>query len=732
MLKFISVVSLAFLSLNTSAQDRYTIKGHLSKVKTGKVFLMAADYKTPIDSALLKDGYFTFKGIADHNFLQKGYFGGKNLPVKSALVAKPFKKKNLSKRQSGEGYDFQDFYLEKGLNEVSGTNMNAAMIKSGKVQEEYRALKSIVQVLEEKQKLEIQASEQGVKKDSVSQKEGLRKYYEINGKWADKISEEKLKFVDQHPKSMVSLDIVSEFAVVINPVEFEPLFNKLAPVVQQSPKGKYLAARLKIAKKTAVGQPAMDFTVNDTLGNPVSLSSLRGKYVLIDFWSSGCFPCRMETPNVLKAYKKFKDKNFEVISISLDTDKKLWMNAIHKDGMPWINVSDLKGWESAVAVQYGIRAIPQTFLVDPKGIIIATNLRGEGLYNELQKLTEPKGDPFTLRGEFLNKWNGKVYTLYYEDGQAVSDSVPVKDGIFAVNGKVSSPTEGRILTSIDGKLKLRTFYIDQGEINMKGDDFITAKITGGKTQSEYLTFTEASKLFGEQQNALMEKMQKVQKGSAEEQAIKDSMSKNIEEYKKTRIAFIKRYPESFVSLDMIAQEADDLDPAIFEQLFNTLDMKLRESERGKSLASRLEFSKKLMIGKPILPFVQNDTAGKPFALSSLLGKYVLIDFWASWCGPCRQENPNVVKAYEAFKNKNFQIVSISLDDKKENWLNAIHKDGMPWIHLSDLKGWKNEVAVQYGVQGIPQNFLIDPKGTIVATNLRGEDLMKELQKLIVN
>ena len=129
-------------------------------------------------------------------------------------------------------------------------------------------------------------------------------------------------------------------------------------------------------------------------------------------------------------------------------------------------------------------------------------------------------------------------------------------------------------------------------------------------------------------------------------------------------------------------------------------------------------------------FIQPDVDGKPVALSSFKGKYVLLDFWASWCGPCRHENPNVVKAYNEFKDKNFTVFSVSLDQNKAAWQKAIQQDGLTWTHASDLKFWNNEAAALYSVQSIPANFLIDPQGNIVAKDLRGEELTEPLQKTL--
>ena len=157
-------------------------------------------------------------------------------------------------------------------------------------------------------------------------------------------------------------------------------------------------------------------------------------------------------------------------------------------------------------------------------------------------------------------------------------------------------------------------------------------------------------------------------------------------------------------------------------------------KRGKkntiAFQEQIEIAKKTGIGKFAMDFTQNDTLGMPVSLSQFRGKYVLVDFWASWCGPCRVENPNVVKVFHQYKDKGFTVLGVSLDrpNAKDKWLKAIHDDGLAWTQVSDLKFWDNEVAKLYGIRAIPQNLLIDPQGKIIAKNLRGMELEQYLAK----
>jgi peroxiredoxin len=189
--------------------------------------------------------------------------------------------------------------------------------------------------------------------------------------------------------SPVALYALSQYTgYSIDAEKAQPLYDQLGPSVKSSPAGIAFENRIEIARKLEVGQPAFDFTLDDTLGQQVSLSSFKGKYVLIDFWASWCGPCRAENPTVVKAFNKFKDRGFTILGVSLDRpgQKDKWQKAIHDDGLVWTQVSDLKFWDNAAARLYDVKAIPTNFLVDRDGKIVARNVSGEALESTLDKL----------------------------------------------------------------------------------------------------------------------------------------------------------------------------------------------------------------------------------------------------------------------------------------------------------------------------------------------------------
>jgi len=197
------------------------------------------------------------------------------------------------------------------------------------------------------------------------------------------------------------------------------------------------------------------------------------------------------------------------------------------------------------------------------------------------------------------------------------------------------------------------------------------------------------------------------------------------------INLVKQNPDSISSLVSLRRaggytpEYKELQP-----LFNSLSESVKSSTEGKEFQAYLDVLNRVSVGNPAIEFTQNDTAGVPFKLSELRGKYVLLDFWASWCPDCRVESPRLVQTYTRFKGDNFEILGISFDRDHKSWVKAIHDDKLHWKHVSDLKRWQNEVGTLYAVKSIPQNVLISPDGIIIARNIHGDELDAKLSELL--
>lgn len=350
-------------------------------------------------------------------------------------------------------------------------------------------------------------------------------------------------------------------------------------------------------------------------------------------------------------------------------------------------------------------------------------------------------ESFKIKGKFTDIKEGKIVLQYRAGDESIRDSAFLKNGIFEIKGKVNSPQRATMfLRPVNGPGEQRpgmgdqqAFYLETGTIKVNGKSTLRdAVITGGKTQEEYLALQAQLKPLQDKMNPLSEKM--LQLFEEKNKAAQDELFPQLRairiEMTKIEDAFALEHGDSYVSFDIVKRNSVVIDPEKFEPFFNALSPRLRNTEEGKAMENRLAIAKRVAIGQPAINFTQNNIEGIPVSLADSRGKYILLDFWASWCGPCRAENPNVLKAYNKFKDKNFDVLAVSLDEKKELWVKAIKDDGMPWIHVSDLLGFKSSTAQEYGIAAIPQNFLIDPNGKIVAVNLRGEELEKKLTEII--
>ncbi|TKC04394.1 TlpA disulfide reductase family protein [Pedobacter frigoris] len=338
------------------------------------------------------------------------------------------------------------------------------------------------------------------------------------------------------------------------------------------------------------------------------------------------------------------------------------------------------------------------------------------------------GQQAKVTGDIKGLGDVDVNIHYYEGAETKTGTIKTTGGKFSWTGNMPAPQKVTLMFPN----RAAWVYLEPGNISIKGtaDSLHALKVTGSKTQTEADAFEASQKHLDDQLMPLYQKYGKL--GKEEQLALEEKINGIRKQMREMENTYIAAHPESAVSLAMVTDRAGMGSYQDIQTIYEKLGPKMKASAEGKRLSERLTVLKRSSIGEQMLNFTQNDMEGKPVSFASFKGKYVLVDFWASWCGPCRAENPNVLKAYNTYKDKNFTVVGISLDDKGDNWKKAVKDDGMPWTQLSDLKGWKNEVSTYYGIMGIPSTLLVDPQGKIIAKDLRGEMLNKKLEELFKN
>jgi len=340
----------------------------------------------------------------------------------------------------------------------------------------------------------------------------------------------------------------------------------------------------------------------------------------------------------------------------------------------------------------------------------------------------------------------KAYLMYRENGKQVFDSAQISNGAFEFKGKVIVPTEAYIRINHDGvpdnpvikpKYDVIAFFVENKTITITGTDSIAkATVTGSKLNDENVKVTAQLKPLIAKYDGLNQEYnsQTPEKQKSKEYINElDARAKAIaDEVKALKWQYADTHPDSYLSIMLLSSTLKPgFDAIEAEKIFNKLSPEIKQTNLAKNVIRQILETKRTQVGIQATDFTQNDVNGKPVKLSDFKGKYVLLDFWASWCAPCRRENPNVKEAYAKYKSKGFEVLGVSLDkeEAKAAWLKAIADDKLTWTQVSDLRSWNNEAAVLYSVKAIPTNFLIDPQGKIIAKDLRGEELQLKLKEI---
>ena len=368
-------------------------------------------------------------------------------------------------------------------------------------------------------------------------------------------------------------------------------------------------------------------------------------------------------------------------------------------------------------------------------------------------LTSCSKDKYTISGTATGFENGKTVILETQDDKGMGliavDTVKIENGKFEIKGKVTEPSFHTL--QIEGAQGKIPFILENGDITIvvNKDTIQKSKISGTYNNDEYVKFNdEISKIqkpLMDFQAANMQKMQMAQQ-------TKDTATINglMKEYTKIQteigdtskskyVDYASTHPKSFISVLIIEGMSNDpaVDSKKIETMYNGLDESLRNSKHGKTVKTKIASLKTPSVGATSAPaakwrtdFSAPNTEGKTVSLKESLGKVTIVDFWASWCGPCRRENPNVVAIYKELHSKGLNIIGVSLDEDPVKWKEAIAKDKLTWTQVSNLKGWEDPIAKQYKVESIPATFILDQSGNVVAQDLRGEELKAKIIELL--
>jgi len=323
------------------------------------------------------------------------------------------------------------------------------------------------------------------------------------------------------------------------------------------------------------------------------------------------------------------------------------------------------------------------------------------IITSIKCFSQSSSNGFTITGKISGFSDSTlIYLSKVTDGSTVPlDSTRVIDDHFHFKGLLASSVQQVIISDKDFK-NYKFLWLENAPVTFTAEKgkFREARITGSKTQDEEQKLDMAVRSGGNEKAADME--------------------------------FIRRHPNSIVSANVLNVYASTWGKDTASLFYNLLSDEMKKTSYGKNIREFIQLNKDIKVGDRYVDFTQQDTAGKNVSVSDFKGKFLLLEFWGSWCGPCRANNPELVKLYREFKDKGFEILGVAADDQKKYWIDAIRKDSLPWKNVSDLKGDRNKAALIYGINKYPSSFLIDPGGTIIAVDLRGETLRNKLGEIL--
>lgn len=756
-------------AIQTSAVG-YEIKAHLKGAKyEGKMVklgvskgLVDFDY---LDSAIIKNGTVTFTGkLNGEKLLSLHIFPTDSRAMtdeRGSLVQRPELRVFMGDEKVEITAEVDSLQTDLDLYS-SPMNYKNIEIKGSKQALDFVEFQKVLAV---KNDAYDKASEPYYefwgRREQSALKEGVETYKVSQAAKLD-IYKCQYEFAKAHIKEPIGLYALGKYASHFSLSEIQSLEAAVPAKLKATATGKEVIKELQETKKSVPGAMFYDTELMTPDGKKFKISDYcgKGKYVLLEFWASWCGPCRADIPHIKEAYAHYHPQGFEIISISMDNNEKAWKAAVEREQMNWVQGSDLKAFNSPLSKVYNFNGIPFCILIGPDGKIVERNWRASAMDAGLidiygnhwgERYTETN-TRFHIAGvvsdgqdrghDAYTEADGKnIYLYYTKDGQEHVDSAKITDGSFVFTGELGAQIQEVAVTMkpIGPGLRytdLAYFYLEPGNSNLiiNVNEFRKPRTYGSKVQAEKDRFEAAHKdLFDEM--ASLEK--KYQEG--EDAAVREQIGAVQEKIRKAQLEYVKANPKSYLVPEFMYVGTEGMPFEEFEQICLNMSDLAKASQKGEYMMRDYEARKATRPGCEAFAFSSQDVqTGKTVDLKQFRGKYVLIDFWATWCVPCRKSNPHVIELYNKYHKKGLEVVFVADDDNNVPKLKeAIKKDGLQKMHHI-LRGLKmisrgnydrtNDISDKYGVHSIPTKYLIDPEGKIVG-KLDNNELDAKLKEI---
>lgn len=528
--------------------------------------------------------------------------------------------------------------------------------------------------------------------------------------------QEVMDLIPAHASSMALAVMVAPYLSAGNLAEAEQVWDAFDPSIRHCYALKQLESLIASCKACAVGQPSPDFELKTLEGKTMKLSDLKGKYVLIDFWASWCGPCRKEIPNLKKVYAGYKDKGLQLIGVSIDKSEEAWRKAVNEEQLNYLQLHDPEGKTSKL---YNFSGIPFIILISPEGIILEKGLRGKEVAEKAGKYlgsVERLVVDFKLEGKISTSVKSPVVGMSLPNTPRTQYIMATKTdslGGFALTGEM---TAGSLVYLTFGYERL-PFYVENRDYTLKqeGKSYYIFSREPESLQNRYVTFMRRLEELNDAYNQLCKGYDGL--GDVREKADRSALlKKKFREKDDFIIRGIQEFAGTEIALNIINEVMYycDVDFKFFTRAMQALG----DQQPECGLKKRIQEAYVVAQGKQLTgmapEFTLPDASGRGHALTDYRGRYVLVDFWASWCAPCRAKNKELNKYYDELSKAGLQIISISLDDDRDKWLKALKEDGVRWTQLADLTGFKkSKVRELYKVERVPSVFLIGPDGKVI-------------------